>query len=211
MTPILAQWDVYDERGGSYVVLPDGCCDLIYKRVADGRPAWQITDLQTHAEQNIAAPQTQYVGVRFQPGITIDRAALLFHANRFDGFDQQLLESIPEFVAYDRDTADLLAQLATTPDITQTARDAGVSLRTFQRHLLRRTGQGPKFWVMLARVRRAARYLGTPQPLSEITYAAGFADQAHMTREFRRWFGVTPTKMRADQNLLDRIGASGFA
>lgn len=72
----------------------------------------------------------------------------------------------------------------------------GLSTRDLQRRLHR---QGASYSGILrdARVRRAARaMLDTPTSLAEIGYAAGFADQAHFTREFRRILGASPAEWR---------------
>lgn len=43
--------------------------------------------------------------------------------------------------------------------------------------------------------------------LGEAAYGAGFADAAHMTRTFRRLFGVTPSEaLRRSQSVQDRSG-----
>ncbi|MDH3733630.1 MAG: AraC family transcriptional regulator [Gemmatimonadota bacterium] len=47
------------------------------------------------------------------------------------------------------------------------------------------------------RVREAAARLGTGESLSSIAHAAGFSDQAHMTRLFKRETGVTPGVFRS--------------
>jgi AraC-like DNA-binding protein len=77
----------------------------------------------------------------------------------------------------------------------------GLSTRDLQRRLHR---QGASWSGILrdARVRRAAKamldgaLLDTPGSLAEIGYAAGFADQAHFTREFRRILGASPAEWR---------------
>ncbi|MEM7711781.1 MAG: helix-turn-helix domain-containing protein, partial [Pseudomonadota bacterium] len=38
----------------------------------------------------------------------------------------------------------------------------------------------------------------TDTPLAKVAFAAGFSSQAHMTSTFRRLYGVTPGKLRAD-------------
>lgn len=76
------------------------------------------------------------------------------------------------------------------------AEAVGLSTRDLQRRLHR---QGASWSGLLrdARVRRAARaMLETPVSLAEIGYAAGFADQAHFTREFRRVLGASPAEWR---------------
>jgi AraC-like DNA-binding protein len=81
------------------------------------------------------------------------------------------------------------------------ANAVGLSSRDLQRRLHR---QGASWSGILrdARVRRAAKamldgaMLDAPASLAEIGYAAGFADQAHFTREFRRILGASPAEWR---------------
>ena len=39
--------------------------------------------------------------------------------------------------------------------------------------------------------------------LTDVAHSTGFTDQAHMTREFARWFGQTPRNLRRKPNVLD--------
>lgn len=72
----------------------------------------------------------------------------------------------------------------------------GLSTRDLQRRL-NRLGASYSGILRDARVRRAARaMLDTTTGLAEIGYAAGFADQAHFTREFRRILGASPAEWR---------------
>ena len=48
-------------------------------------------------------------------------------------------------------------------------------------------------WLKL---QRAAAAIVSGSPLADAAHAAGFADAAHMTRTFRRMFGVTPSQLR---------------
>jgi AraC-like DNA-binding protein len=48
-------------------------------------------------------------------------------------------------------------------------------------------------WLKL---QRAAGAIVSGVPLAEAAHAAGFADAAHMTRTFRRMFGVAPSELR---------------
>ncbi len=51
------------------------------------------------------------------------------------------------------------------------------------------------------RLQHACRRLtGTRAPLAEIALEAGFYDQSHMTREFRRALGITPARYRLDSS-----------
>jgi AraC family transcriptional regulator len=46
----------------------------------------------------------------------------------------------------------------------------------------------------------AAEIAGCDRPLAEIAIQAGFADQSHFTRLFKRYFGTTPGRYRAFQS-----------
>jgi AraC-like DNA-binding protein len=47
-------------------------------------------------------------------------------------------------------------------------------------------------------------------PIADVAFAVGYADQAHTTREMRRWFGVTPAAMgRGAPFYGDLVAAPG--
>ncbi|WP_186159447.1 helix-turn-helix transcriptional regulator [Burkholderia gladioli] len=64
--------------------------------------------------------------------------------------------------------------------------------RAFERHL----GMTPHAYQRQARVRAAIALIRLGRPLGEVAAASGFADQAHLTRSFRRMMGVTPGVFR---------------
>ena len=52
------------------------------------------------------------------------------------------------------------------------------------------------------RVQWAAREIaGSDRPIAAIAFEAGFVDQSHLTRVFRRTFGVTPGRYRAEHGV----------
>jgi AraC-like DNA-binding protein len=86
-----------------------------------------------------------------------------------------------------------------------------VTPRTLQRQFRENALPPPGFWLGLARARRAALELRTGAPLADIAADAGYADQAHMTRAFRQWFGATPAQLREDACRLALLAQSGLA
>ena len=73
----------------------------------------------------------------------------------------------------------------------------GLSERQLRRRFLDAVGYGPK---TLARVLRFQRFLTLARDgddLAALAYAAGYADQAHLTRECRRLSGRTPAEIVA--------------
>ncbi|GAA3924847.1 helix-turn-helix domain-containing protein [Actinoplanes auranticolor] len=75
--------------------------------------------------------------------------------------------------------------------------DRGLSRRSWQRRFRSVTGLRRKEIERLDRSRRAYRLLSEGVPPSEVAVAAGYADQAHLTRELRCIRGETPARILA--------------
>ena len=73
--------------------------------------------------------------------------------------------------------------------------------RVFRDH----TGVSPHRYQILLRLERAKRLLLQGVPLAQAALAVGFADQAHLTRAFKRHLGVTPGRLVAVQNVQDNL------
>lgn len=65
-------------------------------------------------------------------------------------------------------------------------------LRAFERAM----GMSPHSYQRQARIRFATGLIRFGHPLREVAAAAGFSDQAHLTRSFKRSLGVTPGAYR---------------
>jgi AraC-like DNA-binding protein len=73
----------------------------------------------------------------------------------------------------------------------------------------RATGEGPLETAARYRVEQAARLLReTCQSHASIALEAGFCDQSHMIRTFRRVLGRSPTDVREDRRYFRQISAS---
>lgn len=56
-------------------------------------------------------------------------------------------------------------------------------------------GLGFRPYVLWKRLERAAHRLSVGENLTQAAHAAGFADASHMTRTFRRMFGIAPSEL----------------
>jgi AraC-like DNA-binding protein len=74
---------------------------------------------------------------------------------------------------------------------------AGLPPYRLFRAFSRETGMTPHGFQRQARIRGAMDLIRSGRPLSEVAAATGFADQAHLTRNFRRMMGVTPGAYKA--------------
>lgn len=66
------------------------------------------------------------------------------------------------------------------------------------------TGTPPLQWLMEARIRKVQGLIRQGGlPLTDIASLAGFSDQAHLTRVFKRHVGATPSEWRRGLGLAD--------
>ena len=101
------------------------------------------------------------------------------HAVRIDA----PLVAAPVDVPLDRPVAELSA-------------DAGLSRAHYSRRFLREQGLSPRDFRRQSRVLAACELIAEGVDLAESAQRAGFADQPHMTRQFRSILGITPSAVR---------------
>ncbi|KXG80371.1 AraC family transcriptional regulator [Pseudomonas mosselii] len=77
------------------------------------------------------------------------------------------------------------------------ARLAGMGRYQLIRAFSLATGMTPHAYLLNARVNKARQLLRQGQPLAEVAYGLGFADQSHFQRVFKAHAGVTPGTYRA--------------
>lgn len=83
---------------------------------------------------------------------------------------------------------------ATPTTLAELAVLCGLSRFQLLRGFARETGVTPHAYLLQRRVRLARRYLMIGSSIADAALQAGFADQSHLTRAFRRQFGITPAR-----------------
>ena len=145
------------------------------------------------------------------PGASSIALHILREFRNPDAFSSMVVEAmmLELFVAAERQREDArpprwLVQVRNTIDrrfqesltLTGLAQSADVHpahlARAFRRHYRTTVGE----LLRELRVAYARQRLASPAPLQEIAHAAGFADQSHFTRAFRRATGLTPGQYR---------------
>jgi AraC-like DNA-binding protein len=77
---------------------------------------------------------------------------------------------------------------------------AGLSTHHFARAFKQTVGMPPHCYVLQRRIEHAQQMLrNTDLPMSEIALSAGFSDQSHLARHFRRITGMSPSVVRWEQ------------
>ena len=90
----------------------------------------------------------------------------------------------------------LTDQLTCPPGLADLAAEAGLSRYQLLRSFRAEVGMPPYAWLAQHRVARARALLEQGRRPAEAATLTGFADQAHLTRWFRRVVGVTPGAYR---------------
>lgn len=208
---IIDCWHFLPATDTRVAVLPDGCRDLILVRPPFAPPQSFISELAVASEEVACLGGEALCGYRFHPAAVFSEARLLAAVAAANWPDDLAVRAIiDDLVQVDLRLAEALAGLAAADSVLGASRQLGVSPRTLERLVGAATGRPPAFWKSLVRARRAAGVLAAAESLAELAAAQGFADQAHLTREFRRWFGLPPGLLRQRADLLTLIQAVGY-
>jgi AraC-like DNA-binding protein len=203
-------WVRHSARAREVRVMPDGCADVLWSR---GEGVF-VVGPDTNSKLVERGADDIIVGVRFEPGAGGGVLGL-----PLDQLRNRTVEAaeIDRRLALDPDLApgDVLARFAAAvagrgtdlliqeaarrvgeQDLGSIASDLGISERQLRRRFHAAVGYGP---TTLARVRRFRRVLDAVEAgrtdLAGLAFDAGYADQAHMTRETKRLAGLTPSEL----------------
>jgi AraC family transcriptional regulator len=94
-------------------------------------------------------------------------------------------------------------QLGTALTVSGIAQVVYLSPYHFTKLFKESTGQSPYQYVVEARVKKAKELLTTGKfTISEVAHHVGFADQSHLTRHFKKVFGLPPKKLLGKRQIL---------
>ena len=122
---------------------------------------------------------------------------------RMIGYAEALLCSVrPERDRMAEHVADLVSHITADPGlrrVDQLAAASGMTARSLQRLFADYVGVSPKWVMRRARLHEAAERAdsGDPVDWAELAADLGYADQAHLTRDFTVTIGVSPTRYAA--------------
>lgn len=213
-------WSSTVQVAETHRVLPDGCLDLLW---TDGRLT--VAGPDTVAYIASWRPGTPFVGLRLGSGVGPRVLGLPAHELRdqrvpldqlwpaaqvrrlterlsetpepgglLEAFARDRLAAAPQADPVVERVAQRLGQGAAVGEV---AREVGLSARQLHRRSLDAFGYGPKTLARILRLHRALELGRSGTAAAEAAYAAGYADQAHLSREVRSLTGVTLTTLVA--------------
>src|SRR5689334_4116258 len=74
------------------------------------------------------------------------------------------------------------------------AKHCVVSLRTLERHFIRRMKKTPRLWLIEQRMERAKELLAEGATIKETAVTLSYKHATHFSRDYRRCFGGPPNK-----------------
>ena len=197
-------------------VLPDGCMDLIWM---DG--AVHVAGPDSRAFLATMGPRQVVTGLRFRPGaapgvLGVPAWALRDQRLRLEDLwpgttvSQRIAEMHNPAVALaaavasratepDLALSAVLRRLQTGSSVAATADALGWTERTLHRRCRDAFGYGPSVLRRILRFRVALRVAGQGASFAATAAHAGYADQAHLTREVRALAGVPLSQLIASQ------------
>lgn len=193
--------------GTSYYVPADGYWDIIFAKQPEGTTRVFIAGPMTKARLTRHVEGTELLGVRLKPSVYAPQLAPSTMLDRnVDLINSAHASFWLEGVQYDiptDETAELFIDKLyknkvlsrdVVIDKVLEGKTVPLSTRSVQRHFARTSGMTRDFIEQVRRAQFAEELLKDGGIASSIAAQAGYADQAHMTRSFRRLLGYTPSE-----------------
>lgn len=214
---------IVGSRAYAHRVLPDACVDIVFInddppavvgpwtepfviRLAAGTRIVGARLHPGHAPGLLGMPASELLNrsallsdvwgqnrARFAPVLDLARSA-----SRRSALAETLVRAMRLAAQPDQVVAASIRWLARHPHgrVEQFSQRIGLSHRQLQRRFSAAVGYGPKILQSVLRFQRLLNFASGPgaeQSFADLAALAGYADQAHMTREARRFADCTPT------------------
>jgi hypothetical protein len=200
-------WRYHSEGSGSFLSIAECRSELVVTR-QDGRVMVTARGPETRATRLAYSPDVEWLGIRLKPGAfltpwpvrqLVDRGVNLPEARRdafwLDSSTWQVpnVENAETFV----ERLVLAGLLVIDPAVPAALRGehANASARTIQRRFLHTIGITRNAARQIERARYATLLLMRGDSIADVTHAAGYFDQPHLTRSLKRLIGQTPAEL----------------
>jgi AraC-like DNA-binding protein len=207
-------WRSHSERAGSFQSIAYVHWEMVVSRL-EGRTTLTVRGPETRPTSADCPAEGEWVAIRFKlgtfmprlrPGQMLDRRDVTLPAASRRSFwlsgsswEYPGFESAESFV----NRLVRAGLIAVDPAVATALREPqALHPRTAQRHVLQTTGLTLGAIRQIERARHATMLLEQGLPIVSVVGAAGYHDQAHLTRSLKRFIGRTPAQVRrAEQQL----------
>lgn len=183
---------------------PDGCVEII--RRLRGRSRWDGDQPASFVVGLVDRPQpfeisgdAAFEALRLWPWAwtAIGAIPLASLNRRWAAWDAPAFGAIEAQLAARSDLNRIGTAILAAPTVAAIGEAAAMPPRTLQRWFARHVGMTPRAYLCLLRFQTAFETLPGEPSLAAHAAARGYADQAHMARDFRRLAGVPATTARS--------------
>lgn len=208
-------WRSRSRHGGSFLSMAESNIELVIARLP-GLLAVILRGPVSHGSLVECPPNGEWLAIRFRLGTylpEIPTASLIDHQSvqlpilpdgRFwfsgSAWEVPRYDNAEEFVA-----RLALAGVIARCDTTNAAIEGDIGLisqRSVQRHFRRVTGMTFSNYQQILRARHAAALLTSGASILDVTFDAGYFDQAHLTRSMKQLIGMTPARLMRERPQL---------
>ncbi len=200
-------WRTHSEGGGSFISSAGTNMELVVTRQAS-QTTVTMRGPETRASLAPVPEDAEFLGITFKLGaflphlptqLLIDGSLNLPEASSKSFWLNGAVWQFPDYnnadVFVDRLVRDGLLVRDPVVEAVLQGQPHDLSLRSLQYRFLRATGLTHKTIQQIERARRAAALLEQGVSILDTVYAAGYYDQAHLTRSLKHFIGRTPAQI----------------
>jgi hypothetical protein len=208
-------WCCHSEGSGDFLSVASSHWEMVVTKL-EGATTLTVRGPETRAREVHCPANGEWLAIRFKVGTFMPRLPI---AALLDGRDMTLPSATSRSFVLDgaaweypsfENAEVFVARLANAGFI---ARDAAVeaallglpqalSRRSAQRHFVKTAGMTHSALRQIERARHATQRLRSGMPIADTVHAAGYFDQAHLTRSLKSLVGLTPAKIAREERQL---------
>jgi AraC-like DNA-binding protein len=193
---------------------PDGCIELIRRH--SGRSVWReeqpalfVTGLALTTAKLSFSGDARFTAIKLWPWAWhalggdpcpgfADGWRAIAQADPIAALLPERGDPVPGLIrAFETIALSPIAAVRTADTVAEITRSTGLAHRSLQRLFARELGMPPRSYLRLLRFRDALNEVqSTGDSLADTAAAKGYADQAHMARDFRALAGLPPREAR---------------
>jgi AraC-like DNA-binding protein len=214
-------WRCHSEGADPFLSIAESRCELVVTRLR-AQVTLTVRGPETRATPYGLCPaEGEWLGIRLKPGAylahlpantLVDAATPLPNASSASFWLAGSSWQFPDFENADTFVdwlvrEGLLLRESVIEDALHghlTVRSQDLSLRSLQRRFLQATGVTQGKVRQIERARYATLLLRQGSSIPDVTLAAGYFDQAHLTRSLKYYIGQTPAQIR-EKNSLEQL------